>query len=433
MPSPIKLKGIWYNVEDNGFGVAPSSDTFPTNYTWIGFAEDIEITPDAEHLPVPHQQPRFFNERRTRGTESTATVSFKVAAHGWNVGQPSGAPTTTPPLGQLIRSSYHTESKGGKTTVAGSGSTTKLVEVASNTTFAEGQVIGVETAAGLEYTVINIIDSTSFYVSPELAGIPTATTGDVFGCFTYVPRDALEANQSIKFVAVGYDTEARYDLVGCRGTSVKRTVNHKQVTMFEFEFAVQAWSQTTHSQVTPATYAYPQPKAAIADTFLYSASADYDSGAKSTPTNLTPALNTEIHVASCAFDSGLEVAGQPSLTAAQGVAEWILTGRSATITIQPSHYDVDYFTDSAAVARKSIMQWDGTTAGNITGVVFPSAQFMSEPKEADVDGILGLDLEFEEGLVYDYTNNIWLEGASGDSEQWPANDPQNAPYKLFIG
>lgn len=430
MPTPTKLRAALYNIEDQGYGATPSADTFPTNYTYVDNAVDIEVDLKQEVIKRGLQQLRFVDDPPVYGSKRGTTLSFSVYAHGYSATTPTGAPASLHSLAQLIRSCGYGVTYGGYTTEdSGQTSTSSKVYLTSATGFQEGDGILVTTASGVELTFIAVLDTNTAYVSPALSAAPT-DGGAIYGAITLFPLEAGATNQSLKMVCALYDTEGALTLTGGRGSKLTWSMDSAQMMKFDFEFTFQSWSIASHSVADPHTPTVADPVVGMGFPTLYEDSLSW-SGAKSTLTNFVASVRTTLHTSNMEFDAGLSVTPRPSTAATQGCAEIILTDRYATLKITPTEFDADYYTDFAAQTAKSFLYQHGSAAGNIVGIYMPSARVMeAPPKPTDIDGIQGLEIMLGESKPYDYSQAVWMEGASADDPQWPTDEAQNSPHRI---
>jgi len=364
------LKSL-HSKAEGSFGVFPTDQS---TYAALP-AEQIEWTPEAEHL-AREVQSRTLGAKQTGITgRKGGTLTFRVGLHGLTAAA-TGAPSEYGWMADLMAACGMTRSTGAGTTVSGTGSTTTAVDVADAAGFAVGRFAVI----GGEARLVTAVDTSGsphvLTVTPALSSAPGTNGAPVHGSVNYRLTGTTPAG-TVSLIAGG--DGYTYIFSGCAGTVTLETVAAGERPMLAFTLQVDRWTRDP-STLTGTLPALTMPSAIVA---------------KASPFYWGASLRA---VRDVAFDPALNIVALETTAGAEGRSGWRYTDAvpvlNATAYRSTDTSDTLQADFEAHTTRTALLQL-GAAAGGIFAVAAEVAQLTSYPAEGDADGLVTLPMTAE--------------------------------------
>lgn len=269
--------------------------------------------------------------------EREASLKFTTEGRGFG-GSPAGAGSAVQAgegeNGLLLKSVFGTQTRDTGS-VAAAGTTASVIKVASTTLFTVGGFVGcVDPATGLFYArQIRSKTGTDLTLDRALPFVP-ATSSVVYASAHYA--HAVSGHQHLWFDAEGYDATPangwRRYIRGCLGDLGLKNLSASGKLMLEWSFRGLDWSDAGQGSNQP-TPTYP---ANLPSTGAFIRNTRLMVGASA------------LLVAEVGYELGNEIQAKPATSAANGIAQYVITGAKQGFTFKVAEDDAETATLRAA-------------------------------------------------------------------------------------
>ncbi|MAK30154.1 hypothetical protein [Acinetobacter sp.] len=350
-----------------------------------------------EVLSTDAMRGNYAARRTVDGGKSNIPISLRMPLHGWSTATPPGDPTSSNQhpdaliLEYALGASTYCPARS-KTTHSSPGTASTTV-MASGEALTEGHAmlcaIGADSfSVGWSKDVSG--DSVTW--AQDLSSAPHAST-DGFGSMLQYMDTASPATGLVMHYQ-GQDANTDITLSNGMVTSAKIIMNPNAQPMLEAELVFGAWALGTSG--APGLYEYTLPQLPVAVG---------NNGARLMVNN---SLNSSVFT----VELDLSVEYQPVLghSAAEGISQYIVTNRDATLTItEPTTHAYNDMNVAGGTAIGAIQVDLCTTPGRAFSMLLPSAVLENTRTLGDNNGVVGTTSVYKAG----YYDNDGSDSAVG--------------------
>ena len=356
-----------------------------------------------EILQTEAMRGNYAARRSVDGGKSNITVSLRMPMHGWNSTTPTGDPTSSNQhpdaliLEYALGASIYCPARS-KTTHSSAGTASTTV-MASGEALTEGHAMLCPiSASAFSVGWSKDVSGDSVTWAQDLSSAPHAST-DGFGSMLQYMDTASPATGLVMHYQ-GQDANTDITLSNGMVTACKIIMNPNAQPMIEADLVFGAWSLGTSG--APGLYEYTLPQLPVAVG---------NNGARLMVNN---SLNASVFT----VELDLAVEYQPVLghSAAEGISQYIVTNRDATLTVtEPTTNAYNDMNVAGGTAIGAIQVDLCTTPGRAFSLLLPSAVLENTRTLGDNNGVVGTTSVYKAGYYDDDGSDSAVGTAPADT------------------